>query len=114
MPSLLSPILRWSKDALLASMALHDKHAKDAAFAKCLPLIERAATDDRNFVKKGVLWALRVVGLRSPELYEAASKLAQRLSTSEDASARWLGKAALRELASPAAKKRLARRSSKR
>ncbi|HXT19414.1 MAG TPA: DNA alkylation repair protein, partial [Thermoanaerobaculia bacterium] len=40
--------------ALLASVALHDKAAPDARFARGLRHIERAATDDRNFVKKGV------------------------------------------------------------
>ena len=53
--------------ALLASVALHDKDASDDAIpARCLPLIEKAATDERNFVKKGVNWALRGVGDRSP------------------------------------------------
>ena len=39
--------------ALLASLALHDKEAPDAKFVKSLQFIERGATDDRNFVKKG-------------------------------------------------------------
>ena len=40
--------------ALLAAVALHDKKAADAPFLKSLRLIEGAAGDDRNFVKKGV------------------------------------------------------------
>src|SRR5262245_10822364 len=66
--------------ALLASLALHDKSTGDEPFARCLPLIERAANDGRNFVKKGVSWALRGIGRRSPELHEAAVRLAERLS----------------------------------
>ena len=38
---------------------LHHKKADDAKFVTFLPLIERASTDERNFVKKGVSWALR-------------------------------------------------------
>src|ERR1043166_3776668 len=40
--------------ALLASLALHDKTSGEAPFRKCLSLIERAAPDGRNFVKKAV------------------------------------------------------------
>lgn len=85
--------------ALLASLALHDKKMPDAPFLQTLPLIEQAATDDRNFVKKGVLWALRGVGGRSPNLRAAAEKLAQKLKASDSASARWIGSTALREFA---------------
>lgn len=85
--------------ALLASVALHDKQADDESFARCLPLIERAATDERNFVKKAVSWALRSVGRRSPELRKAAASLAERLAESDDAASRWIGKDALRDFA---------------
>ena len=84
--------------ALLASVALHDKKAPDAPFLKTLPLIEREAGDDRNFVKKGVSWALRGIGHRNPKLRSAALKTAERLSTSQLASARWIGKDAKRDL----------------
>ena len=94
--------------ALLACLALHDKGAADKAFLATLPLIERAATDDRNFVKKGVSWALRAIGGRNPGLQAAAVALAERLSASDHASARWLGKDALRGLATPAARRRVA------
>src|SRR6185295_9169123 len=39
--------------ALLASLALHDKTTGDGPFLSSLPFIERAAADERNFVKKG-------------------------------------------------------------
>src|SRR5262245_17967037 len=58
--------------ALLASLAGHDRNAADDLFARRLPLIEQAASDDRNFVKKGVSWALRGIGRRGPALHEAA------------------------------------------
>ncbi|HKO60726.1 MAG TPA: DNA alkylation repair protein [Pyrinomonadaceae bacterium] len=84
--------------ALLASLALHDKKSDDRPFADCLPLIERAATDERNFVKKGVSWALRGVGRRSPELKASSIELAERLAASPNSAARWIGKDALRDL----------------
>lgn len=84
--------------ALMASLALHDKEASDDHFTKWFPLIEEGANDDRNFVKKGVSWALRGIGKRNPKLKSAAIKVAERLASSPQASARWVGKDALRDL----------------
>ena len=84
--------------ALLASLAGHDKTSGDRPFLDGLRLIERAATDDRNFVKKGVNWALRRIGTRNSALRDAAIAAAGRLAASSDPSARWIGKDALREL----------------
>jgi 3-methyladenine DNA glycosylase AlkD len=93
--------------ALLASVALHDKRTGDAPFLRTLPLIERAAADERNFVTKGVSWALRSVGRRSLPLNTRAVELARRLAASDEPAARWVGKDALRELTSPKVKARL-------
>jgi 3-methyladenine DNA glycosylase AlkD len=96
--------------ALLASVALHDKVTGDAPFMRSLVLIEAAASDERNFVKKGVSWALRGVGRRSRTLNAASVNTAQRLKQSPDsAAARWIGRDALRELTSPAVRGRLTR-----
>lgn len=95
--------------ALLASLALHDKKAPDEAFARCFPLIEAAAADERNFVKKGVSWALRAVGGRNVRLHTPAMELAAFLAASDDAAPRWVGKDALRDLSTAATAKRLAR-----
>jgi 3-methyladenine DNA glycosylase AlkD len=85
--------------ALLASLALHG-HGEDADFRRGLALIEAAATDERNFVKKGVNWSLRAIGSkRSPALRAAARKLAERLAAQADKTARWIGKDALRAFA---------------
>lgn len=84
--------------ALLASLALHTKD-NDAEIAKRFSLIEKAATDDRNFVKKGVSWALRAIGGRRPKLAAKARALAAKLAGSENAAARWVGKDAMREFA---------------
>lgn len=85
--------------ALLASLAGHDRDATDEQFLRGLALIERAAGDERNFVKKGVSWALRRIGLRNARLREASVELAGRLADSTDPAARWVGKDALREFA---------------
>jgi 3-methyladenine DNA glycosylase AlkD len=122
-PHAFAKIAEWAKRdeefvkraafALLASVALHDATTSEATFARTLPLIERAADDPRNFVKKAVLWALRGVGGRSPALHAKACLLARKLAARADASARFIGKAALRELSSPAARKRLERQRTK-
>jgi len=96
--------------ALLASVALHDKKAPDAPFKRALRLVERGAADERNFVKKGVSWALRTIGERNRALHADAVKMATQLAASSDPSSRWVGKDALRQLATPAVQKRLARR----
>jgi 3-methyladenine DNA glycosylase AlkD len=93
--------------ALLASMALRHKESADADYLRCLPLIEKAATDERNFVKKAVSWALRGVGRRSVKLNKASLTLAKKLAASKDAAPRWIGKDAFRELSSAAVQKRL-------
>ena len=92
--------------ALLWSLTVHDKSAGDELFKKSLVLIERDAGDERNFVKKAINMALRAIGKRNRELNSAAVRVAQRLANSKDATARWVGKDALRELTSPAVTRR--------
>jgi 3-methyladenine DNA glycosylase AlkD len=102
--------VRRAAFALLASLALHDKRAANAPFLRGLRLIERAAPDERNFVKKAVSWALRSIGRRNEALNTAAVSVAKRLSASPTLAARWVGKDALRELTSPSVKQRLAKK----
>ena len=78
--------------ALIASLALHDKKADDDRFLPFLPIIQAAADDPRNFVKKGVSWALRGLA-RRPGLRKPALALARRLAHSESPAARWIGNA---------------------
>ncbi|MBW8846694.1 MAG: DNA alkylation repair protein [Burkholderiales bacterium] len=84
--------------ALLAVAAVHQKDRPDADFLACLPLIEAAADDGRNFVRKAVNWALRQIGKRSSALREPALTLAERLCQCGETSARWIGSNARREL----------------
>lgn len=92
--------------ALLACLALHGKAGENEAFfLDGLALIEGAASDDRNFVRKGVSWALRAIGGKtSPVLRAAARETAARLAASKDRAARWIGKDALRAFAKADAK----------
>lgn len=96
---------------LMACLAVHDKAAPDKSFRAFLPLIEQGAHDERNFVKKGVNWALRTIGRRNPELNAVALRVARRLALSKETACRWVGKDALRELTSPKVRAQMARRS---
>jgi 3-methyladenine DNA glycosylase AlkD len=85
---------------LLACLAAHDRTATDAQFLRSLRLIVREGGDERNFVKKGVSWALRMIGRRNKALNVAAVETARTLTESTEPAARWVGKEALRELTS--------------
>ena len=101
-------IVEWAGDerefvrragfALLASYAVHGKETSEASFVRFLGLVEEQAKDGRNFVRKAVNWALRQIGKRSPVLLGPALKVAERLAASDDKTARWIGKDAMREL----------------
>jgi 3-methyladenine DNA glycosylase AlkD len=108
--------------ALIAGLAWHDKDTADTAFLKLLPLIERGAGDERNFVKKAVNWALRNVGKRNPTLNLAARACAERILATANRraggqrggdaaarAARWVATDALRELGSAKVEARLRR-----
>jgi 3-methyladenine DNA glycosylase AlkD len=96
--------------ALLASIAGHDKQAPDQPFVDSFVLIERAAADDRNFVKKGVSWALRGIGHRNPALHAKSVAVARRLAASKATAPRWVGKDVLRDLTRDAVTVKLARK----
>lgn len=96
--------------ALLASIALHDKKAADEPFLDRFSLMENAASDERNFVKKGVSWALRSIGSRNPVLHAASIDLAERLAGSTVSPTRWIGKDVLRDLQRDLVKKRVSSR----
>lgn len=93
--------------ALMASLALHDKAAPDKNFSDFLPLIEEGAQDERNFVKKGVSWALRSIGRRNQALNAAALAAANSLTQSQQRSSRWVGKDVRRDLTRPKVVSRL-------
>jgi 3-methyladenine DNA glycosylase AlkD len=95
---------------LMAALAVHDKTAPDERFKNFLPLIEREAVDERNFVKKAVNWALRQIGKRNRALNRDAIAAAKRIRKVDSRSARWIAADALRELESDAVRQRLNKR----
>ncbi len=92
---------------LMATLAVHDKKAVDEDFIKFFPLMIKEATDDRNFVKKAVNWALRQIGKRNLSLNKKAIKTARKIKTVESKAARWIASDAIRELESESVQKRL-------
>ena len=107
-------LVRRAAFALLAGLALHDKSSPDARFVATFPLIKAAADDPRDLVKKGVSWALRSIGHRSPDLHTSALALAETLKLSERAPARWIGRDAQRDLSRPAVLALVTRKATKR
>jgi len=91
---------------MMAALAVHDKKASDSKFEQFLPLISKEASDERNFVKKAVNWALRQIGKRNVVLNKKAIKLAKKIQNGSK-SAKWIASDALRELESEKVKKRL-------
>jgi 3-methyladenine DNA glycosylase AlkD len=96
--------------AVMACAAVHRKDLPDSAFGSLLPVIREGATDDRNYVKKAVSWALRQIGKRSIGLNARAIRSAERIEQMDTRSARWIARDALRELRSDAVRARLERR----
>ena len=94
---------------LMATLAVHDKKAPDERFEAFLPLLIEHATDDRNFVKKAVNWALRQIGKRNRRLNGFAVRLAKRIKRIDSRAARWIAADALRELTSEKVQARLTR-----
>jgi 3-methyladenine DNA glycosylase AlkD len=92
---------------LMAQIAVHDRRAGDDTLLAFLPVIEREAHDDRNYVKKAVNWALRQIGKRNRHLNQAAIEMAQVLRQSDARAARWIAADALRELTGAAVQARL-------
>lgn len=99
--------VRRAAFATIAGLAVHDKKAKDSDFVKFFPLIKKYSTDERNYVRKAVNWALRQIGKRNLKLNTEAIKLAREILKINSKSARWIAGDALRELQSKAVQKRM-------
>jgi len=93
--------------SLIACLAWHDKKAEDEKFIELFPVITQGATDERNFVKKAVNWALRNIGKRNLNLNKAAVNTAKQIQRLDSKAARWIASDTLRELESVAVQKRL-------
>ena len=93
--------------AMIAGLAVHDNAAADAQFEPFLRLVRRASTDDRNFIKKAVNWALRSIGKRNRQLNLRAVAVAKQIARIDSPAAGWIAADALRELRSAAVRRRL-------
>jgi len=106
-----APYVKRAALAMIARRAVSDRLADDAAFRRYLPTIRRAATDDRNEVRKGVSWALRQIGKRNAPLHADAIATAERILADAERSGsrggRWVARDVLRELRSDAVRERL-------
>ena len=92
---------------LMAVLAVHDKNTADEKFLNFLSIIKRESTDDRNFVKKAVNWALRQIGKRNKNLNARAIETAKEILKMDSRSSKWIASDAIRELTNDAVKKRL-------
>jgi len=92
---------------LMAALSVHDKRAVDDEFLIFLPIIKRDATDERNYVKKAVNWALRQIGKRNSTLNKKAIETAKEIQKLDSRSARWIASDAVRELTSKSVQDKL-------
>jgi len=83
---------------MMEELAVHDKLASDEAFLPFFPLIKQYATDERNFVKKAVNWALRQIGKRNAILRVSALEWAEQIRAMDSKTAQWIAKDAMKEL----------------
>jgi len=100
--------VRRTAFAMIAGAAVHRKKDPDESLLAYLPLIEAHSTDNRNFVRKAVNWALRNIGKRNRACHGQVLPFAERLAASTDKTARWIGKDAIGELTSEKLLARLA------
>lgn len=96
--------------ALMATLAVHDKKGDDDGFVRFLPIIRREATDERNYVRKAVNWALRQIGKRNLHLNGLAIETAETIREIDSKAARWIANDALRELTGEKVQARLQER----
>jgi len=99
--------VRRAAFAMIAEVAWHDRAAPDEMFEPFFGLIKQAASDERNYVRKAVNWALRNIGKRNAALNRRAAAVAQELKARDSRAARWIASDALRELTGDAVQKRL-------
>jgi 3-methyladenine DNA glycosylase AlkD len=94
--------------ALMACLAWKDKKADDKKLEQFFfPYIKKYSTDERNFVKRALNWALRQIGKRNLNLNKKAIEIAKEIQKIDSKSAKWIANDAIRELTSETVQKRL-------
>ena len=109
--------IKWSKReeefvkragyVMMAVLAVHDKKSPDSVFEQFFKDIVRGSTDERNFVKKAVNWAIRQIGKRNIGLNQKCIKLSKELLETDSKSAKWIAKDAIKELTDEKIQKRI-------
>ncbi len=116
-PFAIKKVKEWSKRreefvkraafVIMAGLAATVKDVSDAELEKFFPIIIRESTDDRNYVKKAVNWALRNIGKRNAALNRKAIATAKQIAKMDDKTAQWIAKDALKEVMSDKVQLRL-------
>jgi 3-methyladenine DNA glycosylase AlkD len=116
LPFVEKKIKEWSKReeefvkkaafSLIACIAVYDKEKPDNEFMKFLSLIKKAATDERNYVKKAVSWALRNIGKRNKNLNKEVIKFAKELEKMDSKPTRWIARDTLKDIQREKVRKR--------
>ena len=83
---------------LMVCYAVHDKKAEDEKFISFFEFIKKEVTDERNYVKKAVCWALRQIGKRNVNLNKKAIETAKEIQKINSKSAKWISSKAIKEL----------------
>lgn len=122
-PLAVSKAYEWSKRknefekragfVMMVELSIHRKEFDDSIFLPFFKIIIRESTDERNFVRKAVNWALRQIGKHNKRLHTEAMKCAVQLSRSNHPTARWIGVDAIKDLSSAATKRRFERQAAK-
>ncbi|MGC8537895.1 MAG: DNA alkylation repair protein [Candidatus Micrarchaeia archaeon] len=92
---------------MIAYKALRDPDASNSDFRRLFKSIINASSDERNYVKKAVSWALREIGKRNITLNGDIIELAYELQKSDSQAAQWIAKSVISELKSERVQNRL-------
>lgn len=84
--------------SIKAVLCMADKYAENAVFEEFLDIIKRESTDDRQYVKKAVNWALKNIGKRNKDLKESAINCANKILKLNNNSGNWIAKDEIKEL----------------
>ena len=90
--------------SLIAVLAVHNR---DSDFDKYFEIIKEGSTDNRNFVKKSVNWALRQIGKSNADNNKKALELAYEILEIDNKSSKWVARSTIRELESEKVQKKL-------
>ncbi len=122
-PLAYSKAMAWSKHekefikragfVLMACLSIHDKKADDESIMQFFPALIEGASDERNFVKKAVNWAIRQIGKRNLNLHKQAIMLAEEIYLMDLPAAKWIANDALKELKNEKIMERIKRKVNK-